>query len=316
MDSHKDSLNITENVLTDPITYRDMTEFIINGVNLEGIHDEDPQNDYIPNNRGMRGPDTALADIAAIGCSQTFGVGVQEEQTWPAVLSRLTNKSYVNLATPGTSPQTIVNSAIAYVRDFGKPKYICANFPSLFRFTLPIKSDQLVYYEPDKKASTTPRTDVHSMNLLPDGGIPRGYAQEWPAYSRKPHKIREILPNEVALYLSMMAINHLIEFCNAAGIVLLFTTWYPETHEFLAEKANRSGNYEITGNRLDMSSYMALDGLDDFFNRDSNLLPCHADHPRTISWDEGTDISQHMGVHQHLHYAELFANRINAPTRD
>jgi hypothetical protein len=312
-DTRKDALSIAKNVLTDPITYRDMTEFIINGVNTEFMHKEDPHNDYIPNNKGLRGPDIALADIVTIGCSQTFGVGVQEEQTWPAVLSKMTNKSYVNLGTPGISPQAMVNSAIAYVRDFGMPKYVCANFPSLFRFTLPTKSDLLIYQDPGNYATDTPRTDVYNMNLLPDGGFSRGYAQEWPSYSKRPHKIREVLPNEVALYLSMMAINHLIEFCSAAGIQLLFTTWYLETQEFLDEKARRSADPYLHDDKLDMSSYMPLPELERFPAHARELL-CHSDHPKTISWHEGTDISQHMGVHQHLHYAELFAARINAPT--
>jgi len=41
--------------------------------------------------------------IICIGCSFTFGIGLEEEQTWPYKLSKIMNTSFLNLGFPGGS---------------------------------------------------------------------------------------------------------------------------------------------------------------------------------------------------------------------
>jgi len=55
------------------------------------------------NSLGYRGPLPQPGGIAALGCSTTFGWGVEEEQAWPAVLQALTGKPVLNGGVPGHS---------------------------------------------------------------------------------------------------------------------------------------------------------------------------------------------------------------------
>jgi hypothetical protein len=80
--------------------HRPDTEIVVSGKDFSGVHRVDKA--------GFRNnwPWPAHPDIVILGDSVTFGYGVNNEETWPAILSRSLGKSaVVNLALIGAGPQ-------------------------------------------------------------------------------------------------------------------------------------------------------------------------------------------------------------------
>jgi hypothetical protein len=72
------------------------------------------------------------------GCSQTFGIGLLEEELWAKNLYVLLNNKqqcsgYFNLATPGGSIGHIVVNIFKYCKNFGNPEAIFINLPNTCR---------------------------------------------------------------------------------------------------------------------------------------------------------------------------------------
>ena len=80
---------------------------------------------------------TADKTIACFGCSNTFGIGLPWDETWPVVLQQRLDNSYVvkNYGLPGASNDTIARLIHNYLR-FNKPDAICCYFPEISRVEL------------------------------------------------------------------------------------------------------------------------------------------------------------------------------------
>ena len=72
--------------------------------------------------------------IACFGCSQTFGVGVKYEETWPFYLEQKLNKKYQtkNYGISGASADMIARNIHNYLLDH-TPKAICCLLPDMYR---------------------------------------------------------------------------------------------------------------------------------------------------------------------------------------
>jgi hypothetical protein len=296
--------------------YQKFTEFTLGDFSIEAIKEADEARDYPVNSKGFRGPEFGKVDLLAAGCSQTFGMGADENQTWPHLTAKSLNLSYVNLGIPGTSIQKIVESIIFYIKKYGSPKVVCVNFPSLYRFRFALRSDLLIY--PHLRHSYSPthiQASVQDINMTtPEARV--NEVKAWPRYAKRPYDISKTIPYESVLYLSMMSINHLIEYCSALNINLFFTTWYPDTNLIFSEKVKRwkkSLASKDGYNNLDMSGYLELKNLNGFYNN-QHSIDCHQDEKdnSTNNWYVGTDLGSHIGAHQHLHYAEMFVAAIKA----
>jgi hypothetical protein len=260
------------------------------------INKNDDPIDHKVNSSGFRSPEFQKVDLLVAGCSQTFGMGVNYEDTWGYKLALDLNVSYANLGDPGTSNQKIVENIINYVSTYGKPKAICVVFPSLFRFRLAIRTNTLTT---SNRKNLGDRILVDNLNML--NQITLG---KQPKLSKSPHKVEEILSYESSLYLSIVSINHLIEYCNIGNIDLYISTWDPGTAEFftLLGKINKRFKYHL------------IDNLEDF-SAGSKIRDCHEMTSLVDYWDIGVDKARHMGAHQHLHYKELFFNLIKGVTK-
>jgi hypothetical protein len=296
--------------------YQQFTEFTLESFPImEKIEKADENRKYPVNSKGFRGPEFGKVDLLAAGCSQTFGMGVDEDQTWPHLAAKSLGFSYANLGIPGTSNQKIVESIILYVKEYGPPKAICVNFPSLYRFRFALRSDVLEYPHPKQPTPEgVSQPYVLDINMVTPGADVKP-VKNWPKYSKRPYDISTSIPYESALYLSMMSINHLIEYCSVANIDLFFTTWYLDTNLILSEKAKRYKESLGTSseyNKLDMSGYLELENLDLFFYHLEHEK-CHKEEEENSgsnNWSVGTDTGRHMGAHQHMHYAEMFSDAI------
>jgi hypothetical protein len=92
--------------------------------------------EYKINSSGFRtGEFHEDTEIVAIGCSHTFGVGVPEHLIWPSVVKELTGvQDVVNLAKNGSSIAHQIRWLLNYIRIYGAPKMVLANFPDLGRY--------------------------------------------------------------------------------------------------------------------------------------------------------------------------------------
>lgn len=73
------------------------------------------------------------------GCSNTFGFGLNQNETWSKILYDIINKDircsgYFNLAFPGGGIQMIISNLFRYFKHFGNPNYIFLNLPEHVRF--------------------------------------------------------------------------------------------------------------------------------------------------------------------------------------
>lgn len=92
---------------------------------------------YVNNSSGHRGPEFSKeADTLIIGCSITYGIGLDLEETWGHIVSQELGFSYNLLAFPGGSIPKIVRQAIEWVYAYGKPKRILALMPEVRRVDL------------------------------------------------------------------------------------------------------------------------------------------------------------------------------------
>ena len=114
---------------------------------------------YKFNSHGLR-MDKELTQVddnymVAFGCSQTLGVGVAVENTWPYLLSQKLNIDYINLGVSGSS---IKLNAINFFNmlEFNKilPKVVAFAWPTSIRYTW-YSQGQFLFYLPrfstDKK---------------------------------------------------------------------------------------------------------------------------------------------------------------------
>lgn len=279
-------------VLNNRQTMEQFSEFIF----VQGVvpEQDDPVNHNL-NSFGYRSPEFAEVDLVTAGCSQTFGMGVEEEYIWPTLLSNKLNMSHVNLGNPGASPQLIVENIIKFISKYGKPKVVCAVFPNLYRFRFAVRHDILV--PKSKYQDNSPVAHIENLSMLLNGTL----LENRPKLSKLPHEVIEVLPYEAALYLSLNSIKHLVEYCKIAEIPLYISSWYPSTQEIFMKKGELG---------IGTKEYLSFDLAVDFYEDPRLVDYCHSNTHDLETWDKGLDVAMHMGAHQHLHFAELFSNAI------
>lgn len=287
---------ISSDIFNDPYVSRLFTSFELEARAVNP--DSDPV-EHTLNSHGFRSPEFSKVDLIMAGCSQTFGMGVEYNQTWPTMLAESLNASYVNLGSPGASNQKIVENIISYIKKYGKPKIICAVFPNLYRIRLGF--NHRILTRKQKYRDKSVGSHVDDISLLSDTS--RMGAGDKPKISKAPHEILDILPLESAVYLSMMSITHLIEYCRAADIVLKISTWEPDTHDVF--ELRRSLDREFI-------EYVPLDLVREFYSDPDGLSSCHSNIDGLANWFRAFDVGNHMGAHQHLHFSELFLKSLES----
>lgn len=85
-------------------------------------------------------------ELLTLGCSHTYGVGMPLEFTWPHLASELIGlKNYANLAMPGASIFFQVRLLANYIKKYGTPKIVLANFPDLNRYETVDDNGNIIY---------------------------------------------------------------------------------------------------------------------------------------------------------------------------
>jgi len=258
----------------------------------------DPKTEYATNNFGFRDKNwDKVSEILAVGCSNTYGIGVPIEGSWPKILEKLTNKNVHNLSRPGISIQELVFQMFAYFEKFGNPEIIVCLFPDPFRIVVPVKPGLVGVGKEisDSRPVESLHLDKYNNTKISDRK----------KYLKIPYDYEDIFPMEFPLYFSMRAIHMLEQYCRTNKIKLIWSSWHPLTlnvfeqlKEITFTNFVNSKEFTITNERLESI--------------------CHTTYPevedRYFSWGQDIETGKdqsHIGVHKHLHIAEEFYKELN-----
>jgi hypothetical protein len=239
---------------------------------------------YSFNLHGYRCDDFKDQEVLTLGCSQTLGHGLPLKKTWPFLLSEKTNMSYANLAKGGDSAQGQVIKAFQFFKEFHHPKYIFAVFP-LTRMEMPYIKDVFavtknpVVLDKDKNKKYIQNIFLQNNKLE--------------KFSKFPHAIDEVMPEQVGVFYNVMFIQMLEQYCQTNQIKFLWT-FYNDTTDLITDQFSVDntflGHFVETGMKpechMDFSKHHLFKNAAD-----------HSDEP-------GNTKLGHWGFHRHLHIAE------------
>ena len=260
----------------------------------------DESTEYSLNNFGYRGSDwTESANILAVGCSNTYGLGVPVNGTWPKILEDIAGKTVHNLSRPGISIQELVFQIFAYFKTFGNPDTLICFFPDPYRMQVPVKKNLITVGD---NVIYNPIADVHL------GHKAQTKISDRSKYIKIPYDYREILPMEFPLFISMRLIHMLEQYCNSNNIKFIWSSW-DRTLRNVFDRIDTSFNNFYSHHDFDMSPVL---------DHENKPRTCHNEYKGIFLkyFDSGQDIEDgeeyaHPGVHRQIHVAEAFYKELS-----
>jgi hypothetical protein len=255
----------------------------------------DETNSYRFNTLGYRDDEFSKVDMLISGCSVTFGEGIPEQWRWGDVLAdKLGIKSKANIGHRGGSIYSTILYSMAYIKKYGKPKYIFCMFPDLSRYNIPIV-DTIAssYASPSEVKTHGTIVNIPIKNLYD--------SFETPKYMKIPYNLSDIFPVDVGVYQGTMQIQMFSMYCKAEGIKFLWSTWDKHFNSAIHPFKNEYPEY--------------VDYINDYVPEKTD---CHQDLLDTygLNFYRGLDnldkeIGYHQGIHDHVHMAESFYKALN-----
>lgn len=308
--------NFYTNILSNPEVYKD-AYFDIPDVNHW-------KPGWEANSLGYRGePFENYAPILASGCSFTYGQGVRPEGTWPAQLAGMLDLSHHNLGVPGSGVGYQVGNIFSYIYKYGNPKIILCLFPEFNRMRMISNRNFMVPGNDTKKEYLKDKNDIIDFSYT--------YANIYDvtAISKIPHQAQQVIPQELAINISINYIKMLEMYCNSNGIILLWSTWNSEQLNYISNNINMMSFKNFIKVDVDKWHSDKIDNYRDTFHlEDENLCrsqdeectsytDCHSDlreiYGKNFDYTEDIDKapSHHWGSHRQRHIAETFLRGIN-----
>lgn len=167
---------------------------------------------YVPSlysyNRNIYGFRSAefrnYTDLVTLGCSNTYGVGLPVEYTWPSIVAKhLQARTHANLGLPGCSIFTQVRLLANFINKYGRPKIVLATFPNHQRYEYVERDGQIVDGNCDLKWANKADVSQHES---------------------------------YASWLTLQALNFLEAMCSANRIKLRWQLWSDPDPFWLDEK--------------------------------------------------------------------------------
>jgi hypothetical protein len=272
-----------------------------NNFTLKGEYLEHKNVSYKPNSHGWRGPDFSENTKALIlGCSQTFGVGLPEEKTWPHLLFEKTKLPFVNLAFPGDSIVAQVRKSFHYFKTFGHPEVIVGLFP-FFRMEIPLSPKNLwpSHIERESYEQKTYNVEV--------------FAGDKPKYVKLPFNPSSVFTQEVTFYYSHMLLFILEQYCVSHNIQFIWGSWekdYDKSYH-LIDKIDKDVYKNFCNLGIsDWERVVKNNKLEEFIPNENKTV-CHLEYENDFFFHHGSDVSKglefsHFGFHKNIHIAESF----------
>lgn len=271
-------------------------------IHADAEQERDTVNTYKVVDRGFRStPLLNSPDILSLGCSQTWGVGVPDNAVWNAVLSKNLSMSYFNMGIPGASIMSLVGFAIDYIEKYGAPKYVVALWPDIRRMRIPME-DRVNSTAADKWAKdvgVNNSIDVEDVHF-PYERFGSGSKSLTANFSKRPHVLHEVNSYSMPFFYNIEYLRFFMHYCKLKNIKMVFSSWDDDTTILLKE--------------LELENFYFLDWLhyDRAPNHEIYVSDCHPDMQDVygMNWCRGADHREnnmgHIGIHEHLDYAEMF----------
>jgi hypothetical protein len=264
--------------------------------------------------------DTHLpADIVAIGCSFTHGVGVEESISWSEHLSNKMNLSLHRLSGGGKSTMWAINNFFSYVNRFGNPKIVVALFPEFTRMQM---SSQIKHIRPKRLPQNLINHEVVSRYSIYDH-----YRYELGLkYFKSPLIAEEIFPPETSFDLPIQYIKMLEMYCNTNNIKLVWSTWVKDQEDWLEENVEKTQFKNFISAKTWQWHARQEDNFYERFcmyshpdNTECYLYNnCHVEHVDDYQDNfymptdrKNNNKTAHWGAHRHIHLAEEFWEKLN-----
>jgi hypothetical protein len=213
-------------------------------------------------------------DLLALGCSQTFGWGVNIDQTWPEIFAKNNNISVTNISLPGDSAQGQVTKAFEYFKRYGNPKIVIGVFPA-YRIEFPIV--EKFWSHGDENTSTT-KVAMIDVN------------ENFEKISKAPYKIEDIMLKEMATFYTHTFINILEQYCISNNIKFLYNIWHKEYNEYpLKDIMMRHSKSYFPIEIVRKNCHIEFS--------DKKYFNCAADY-------ENKDRPGHWSYHDHIHISD------------
>lgn len=256
--------------------------------------------EYSLNNFGYRSPDFNKEDknvLLALGCSHTYGIGLPKEYTWPYLLSKEIGAKESTLGIPGHSAMGQVRKAFAYFKEIGHPEFVVGFFP-IKRMQAPLVYNKFQSVHSLKhKDISFEHDNLRIEDLIIEEDVPK--------YSKFPHISNEIIPSEMAIFLSYSFIFMLEQYCKANNIKFLWSVWDNGRTDYMNTMKKSIDEYNPDFHKNFIARDIGDNGYDcHIHHKDNPLFLLAADR-------SGGPNSGHMGMHQHIHIAESFLKEIN-----
>jgi len=222
-------------------------------------------------------------DLLTLGDSQTFGFGVEREQSWPEMLAKKNNFSLINLAIPGDSAQAQVTKAFEYFKKYGNPKIVIGFFPA-YRIEFPIIDK---FWNSNENKVLSP-VRISSISI----------DENFQEVSKAPHQIDKIMTSKMALFYTHTFLNILEQYCKSSNILFMYNIWDLEFNKFPKSEIlkKHSKNYFVFKDNIDKFCHLKHSNEKFFYGA--------ADY-------KGEDSPGHWSYHQHIHISEMLHNKIN-----
>lgn len=294
---------------------------------MEGYKNLDPINDYSVKN-GYRS-ELFASEILVGGCSFTFGLGVPKETTWWNFVAKDLGKSVSSIALPGMSIGWIVEQIFVYFRTYGHPETLLCFFPDLGRTRVVVDGTTL---SNSKSLGDGNGSGIHTVFTEDNNNTDK------PNYIKKPYDVNYIYTYENSVFQSIRSIRMLEQYCSAAGIKFIWSTWHSNT-TFLLDQLNSNKDFSfdsyfnIFGNGF--GYYTKEGGINKqvIFQTKADIDACGLSHKNVECFcglnchDELRDLygsdnfylgadtlngyeSAHPGIHLQAHFAEEFLKKL------
>jgi hypothetical protein len=280
-------------------------------------------NDYYINNLKFRDridwEKEKPAEIVALGCSNTYGIGVPQEYTWPSIVESMTKKTVANLGICGASSEKMLESFLLYLDNVGNPKYVIACFPDYLRYSHIV--DGIFYSVNDKYGNREEAFKTMTHIRSSDHYTGEIYIKD--KIIKLPVDPRYIIPTQESLKQYISSIYIIEKVCKFLNIKFYWGTWSSETQEmfinnFFLEKdfcldiknhveKIKSGIMVAKPNAR--STYEVLDKCKLTHSISKENFTKYQDNMWKIASDKA-----HNGIHWHCHTAESFVEKMEEAT--
>lgn len=217
--------------------------------------------DYSISELGFRGNTLPTEiDIAAFGCSFTFGQGLAEEMTWPNLLATDLNMTVYNFGQPATGVKNIAD-LFALLTTHVKIKHAIFLLPPYHRLQVAAKNQR-----------------TNSVDIVPI--LPNYEGSIVGRYTVNSADIYKALPEEELMKIFKDAVYLIDHLSSLKGIRAYYSSWEKDTYKFLAHMKN---NLNLLPEWTARAEYTGtVEYLNDDFARD--MLHPGPRHHKNWSW--------------------------------